>query len=377
MEGNREGSPDWLREFQTPLQTFTTLSSSSPSSSPSREVPTGSKKKSKVSFEEGEQKSKLESAKKGRQTILLTDSGEDTPRKTPQKSKARKVRKKGNDTDSENEVEEEKSKTTAKKVSAKKNGNKGSVLTSEFETRTDAGEDAKEANGADPSMLKIKKEDQYIIDEGDDKKAEVDIDDAVGAEEDLPEKRTEPRVASRLPLVFAEKVHRSKALLECEGEALDLSGDVGAVGRLVVSKTSTDDCEILLDLKGTIYKTTIVPSHTFCVVNFGQSEAKIEAIMDDFVQLQPHSNVYETETMVEGTLDGFLFDSDDEGDKVTTAAGAQLDQKNETTDIADTKPQKKSDKGLAGTKRKSRPAGKPGKKAVKKPSAKKQKTSKK
>jgi hypothetical protein len=44
-------------------------------------------------------------------------------------------------------------------------------------------------------------------------------------------------------------------------------------------------------------------------------------------------------------LDGFLFDSDDEGDKVT-AAGAQLDQKNETTDMPDTKPQKKSDKGL-------------------------------
>lgn len=363
MDGTREGSPDWLREFQAPLQTITTLSSSSPSSSPSREVPTGSKKKSK-----------LGGSAKGRQTVLLTDSEEDTPETTPQKSKVRKARKKGNDTDPEIEVEEEKPKITAKKVSAKKTGNKGSILTSRVEARTDVGKDDKEANGGDPSMLKIKNEDQ---DEGDDQKAEVDIDDAVGAEEDLPEKRTEPRVASRLPLVFAEKVHRSKALLECEGEALDLSGDVGAVGRLVVSKTPTDDCEILLDLKGTIYKTTIVPSHTFCIVNFGQSEAKIEAIMDDFVQLQPHSNVYETETMVEGTLDGFLFDSDDDGDKGAAAAGAQLDQKNETTEMADTKPQKKSDKGLAGTKRKSRPAGKPGKKGSKKPAAKKQKTSKK
>ncbi|GKF28400.1 DNA-binding protein BIN4, partial [Tanacetum coccineum] len=70
----------------------------------------------------------------------------------------------------------------------------------------------------------------------------------------------------------------------------------------------------VVSLSGTIYKTTIIPSKTFCVlcvilspfgqseakVSFGQSEAKIEAIMNDFIQLKAQSNVYEAETMVEG-----------------------------------------------------------------------------
>ncbi|KAL4575698.1 hypothetical protein LXL04_011782 [Taraxacum kok-saghyz] len=121
--------------------------------------------------------------------------------------------------------------------------------------------------------------------------------------------------SSRLPLVLADKVQRSKALVECEGESIDLSGDLGSVGRVVVSSGNQD---VLLDLKGTIYKMTILPSRTFCVVSFGQSEAKVEAIMDDFIQLKPQSNVYEAETMVEGTLEGFSFDSEDEeGDKNT------------------------------------------------------------
>lgn len=34
----------------------------------------------------------------------------------------------------------------------------------------------------------------------------------------------------RWPLVFADKVHRSKALLKCEEEALDFSGDVDVIG---------------------------------------------------------------------------------------------------------------------------------------------------
>ncbi|XVF10223.1 hypothetical protein REPUB_Repub07fG0164200 [Reevesia pubescens] len=31
----------------------------------------------------------------------------------------------------------------------------------------------------------------------------------------------------RLPLVLSEKVHRSEALVECEGDSIDLSGDMG------------------------------------------------------------------------------------------------------------------------------------------------------
>ncbi|KAF3325049.1 DNA-binding protein BIN4 [Carex littledalei] len=66
----------------------------------------------------------------------------------------------------------------------------------------------------------------------------------------------------------------------------------------------------------------LVVTSGFCHVvrvSVGQTEAKIEAIMNDFIQLEPQSNLFEAETMVEGTLDGFLFDSDEEGEKVTEA----------------------------------------------------------
>lgn len=140
-------------------------------------------------------------------------------------------------------------------------------------------------------------------------------------EEDAAEgqERRTKRALSTLPLVFGDKVHRSKVLLECEGDALDVSGDIGVVGRLGVS--SNHDNDFLLDLKGVIYKGTIVPSNTFFVVNIGQTEAKVEAIMNDFVQLQPSANIFETETMVEGTLEGFGFDSDEDKDFIPVAAG--------------------------------------------------------
>ncbi|KAI3800242.1 hypothetical protein L1987_35553 [Smallanthus sonchifolius] len=134
--------------------------------------------------------------------------------------------------------------------------------------------------------------------------------------ETADEKQTGPYISSsRLPLVLADKVQRSKVLVECEGESIDLSGDLGSVGRVVISDSPSGNQDMLLDLKGTIYKTTIIPSRTLCVVSFGQTEAKIEAIMNDFIQLKPQSNVYEAETMVEGTLERFSFDSEDEGDK--------------------------------------------------------------
>ncbi|KAF3433819.1 hypothetical protein FNV43_RR24922 [Rhamnella rubrinervis] len=136
-----------------------------------------------------------------------------------------------------------------------------------------------------------------------------------GMEEEECGKLIEPQVSSsRLPLVPSEKVHRSK-----------VDGDMGAVGRIVISDSLSGNHEMYLDLKGTIYKTTIVPSRTFCIVSFGQSEAKTETIMNDFNQLKPESNVYEAETMVEGTLDGFSFDSEEEGDKILKPTSNQTD----------------------------------------------------
>ncbi|KAI9102091.1 hypothetical protein K1719_023601 [Acacia pycnantha] len=178
--------------------------------------------------------------------------------------------------------------------------------------------------------------------------------DAEVKEEGTSEKHVEPNVTSGLPLLLSEKVQRTKALVECEGDSIDLSGDIGAVGRIMISDSPSGDQEMYFDLKGTIYKTAIIPSRTFCVVSFGQSEAKIEAIMNDFIQLKPQSNVYEAETMVEGTLDGFSFDSDEEPDKLPKAN--QTDQ-NEHEELTTKKANGKTDKTSGTAKKRGRTAG--------------------
>ncbi|KAM0849463.1 hypothetical protein ACQ4PT_053717 [Festuca glaucescens] len=162
---------------------------------------------------------------------------------------------------------------------------------------------------------------------------------SMGEKQDKPPKRS---VSQRLPLILSDKVQRSKALVECDGDSIDLSGDIGAVGRIVISNSPTGNQDLLLDLKGTVYKSTIVPSRTFCVVSMGQTEAKIEAIMNDFIQLEPHSNLFEAETMMEGTLDGFTFDSDGEGDRLHELHASQNDQNNENEDQPKSKTKRKA-----------------------------------
>lgn len=41
-----------------------------------------------------------------------------------------------------------------------------------------------------------------------------------------------------------------QALIECQGDSIDLSGDMGAVGRIIISDSPSGDQEMCLDLKG-------------------------------------------------------------------------------------------------------------------------------
>ncbi|XP_047327603.1 DNA-binding protein BIN4 isoform X2 [Impatiens glandulifera] len=206
-------------------------------------------------------------------------------------------------------------------------------------------------------------------------KVELKVEETVA----VNKKKTTNKVTEKVigndddPAVAVEEItgkhNKSDALVECEDDSIDISGDVGAVGRVVISNSSSRNHEMLLDMKGTMYKTTIVPSRTFCVVSFGQSEAKIEAIMNDFIQLKPQSNVYEAETMVEGTLEGFSFDSGDESDRVPKAVPDQ----NEETEKQQTnkKSRTKAEKPSAGgpPKKRAKTTGKPVKKVKKKTQA--------
>ncbi|XP_051138132.1 DNA-binding protein BIN4 [Andrographis paniculata] len=420
MGDSREESPDWLRSFQPPSYSAVELSSGSespPDCSPGSDDEDGLNL-SKL-FNKGATKiSDSNDANNGRgHTESKSDKGK-SPKKN-EKGKQTPVRKRKNEEESK-EGKMAKRKNTGQKNKPEKHDKsyghnhtiwslssdsesgpdrkpvtvdevaKMDILANEEEFATEHGneigdvllDDARESptNGTSNVKSSVKN-----MEEGDEKTSmKKAINTSIDGEnnnsksvvkEEVSRKHPGPQVAtSTVPLLLPEKVQLSKALVECEGDSIDLSGDVGSVGRVVISEDPSKNQEMLLDLKGTIYKTTIVPSRTFCVVSFSQSEAKIEAIMNDYIQLKPQSNVYEAETMVEGTLDGFSFDSEDEGEKAT----AQADKTEAADDQHDAETMRKPGKATGPGRKKGKPTGgKQLKKVKKKPQVSKKSKSKK
>ncbi|KAJ4900501.1 DNA-binding protein BIN4 [Raphanus sativus] len=355
---SREGSPDWLRSFQAPTTT-SLLSLSSSDDSPCRESETISSlpvtgdgdavvtildKESSESLSKKDSKTKLVTKQVSIEQVFSrrkkkVDASLDLEEKESgnevdgeENSSKQKDAKEGDDyvwfvsSDSEppssEPVSQQVTMATVKDEDIVIQPKEGEPAVKKAQKKKSP---KKKANSDRQSP---KKEDsaQEIL------KTEDKDTDATVAEEVKKDKNVKPSSgsSSRLPLVLSEKVNRTKVLVECEGDSIDLSGDMGAVGRVVVSDTTED---VYLDLKGTIYKSTIVPSRTFCIVNVGQSEAKIEAIMNDFIQLTPQSNVYEAETMMEGTLEGFSFDSDDESNKNGKTASKPADQSGSAAEV--------------------------------------------
>ncbi|GKC77497.1 zinc finger BED domain-containing protein RICESLEEPER 2-like protein, partial [Tanacetum coccineum] len=79
-------------------------------------------------------------------------------------------------------------------------------------------------------------------------------------------KQTGPYISSStLPLLLPDKIQRTKALVECEGESIDLSGDLGVVGRLVNSDSPSANQDMFLDLKGCVWQRA-VPNTLISVV---------------------------------------------------------------------------------------------------------------
>ncbi|XP_057800661.1 DNA-binding protein BIN4 [Salvia miltiorrhiza] len=401
MSDSREESPDWLREFQPPTRSAIELSSGS--ESPLDQSP--------VSDDEDN----VNLSRLFKKDIKNNDDGKatlsDSPVKGKSPNKGGKVkrtpprkRKKDDDSERGNRAKgkdgcrgntpenlgksreentsiwslssDSESSPDARPVKKSKTNKKELSASKDFDT-----EDKKENYGLldhDVESLKnqapkVKSPVKKLEKEGEKSSKEINTDSSIKGDndtkdifmkEDISGKRPGHQVSSsRVPLLLSEKVQRSKALVECEGDSIDLSGDMGSVGRVVIADDSSKKHEMFLDIKGTIYKTTIVPSRTFCVVSFGQSEAKIEAIMNDYIQLKPQSNIYESETMVEGTLDGFSFDSDEEADKTIVEADQQEAAEEQP---ADGKTKKKPGKKPGLAKKKGKPTGeKPAKKVMK------------
>ncbi|GKU88920.1 hypothetical protein SLEP1_g3129 [Rubroshorea leprosula] len=389
MSSSREDSPDWLRSFQAPSSHLTLSSDSDPllNDSPRREDNSDLEDQlpiSSLGFNRSSENPDTAISESG----SASHSGKSLKAKSP-KSKMKvertlsKKKKKENSKKSEGNANVEKvaiEVTSEEPMEPCAANHSIWTLSSDSESppdsslkkdkinsppQTQGSEEAKDPVPTGTSedyplkkSSKGKSPKKGLKEAGNDEDTEIVV-------EETAQKHIEPQVStSRLPLVLPEKVHRSKALVECEGDSVDLSGDVGAVGRVVIPDPSSENHEMFFDLKGTIYKTTIVPSRTFCIVSFGQSEAKIEAIMNDFIQLRPQSNVYEAETMVEGTLDGFLFDSEDEADKVPKANQAEGIEEQ-----ADGKTKGKAEKASAVARKRGKAAGgklQPPKKARKK-----------
>lgn len=415
MSDSREDSPDWLRSFQAPAGSAIALSSGSESplsDSPQRneedeiilsklfkkeagQVPQIKDNDEeyqisepvKVKSPNKNEKTKLTPGKKRRRKDDTEIQGKASKRKTYEKPVHPQEQKHSILTlssDSESSQDTSPIRTGNRQMSAHDEGpcTDNKIDRDDIVLDNDGKSPINDASKVKPPRKQLRKEDAkplkkkttngYIAGEN---CGDVDV-----VKEDISEKHPEPQMqvsSSRLPLVLSEKVQRSKALIECEGDSIDLSGDVGAVGRIVIPDAPSTDHEMLLDLKGTIYKTSIVPSRTFCVVSFGQSEAKIEAIMNDFIQLKPQSNVYEAETMVEGTLDGFSFDSEDEADNLPKAT-AHADQH----DVAEEQPKgrakRKTEKTSGAAPKKGKAAGgKPPKKVKRKPQVSKKSKAKK
>ncbi|KAF5197558.1 Dna-binding protein bin4 [Thalictrum thalictroides] len=407
MSNSREGSPDWLHSYQAPIRSFLTLSSDSEPSATSSPI-----EEDEISYKEPAIRIIKPSKSDQNQATVLIDSEEDSPVITPPKSKSLKSRvktetlkrKRGDGVNGE-DVKEEILEKPVEPKKRKGSGVKQEAIKEEILEKTSEPHVSsrlplmisEKVHRSKRSSLKgayrwhLRAEHRHWglrhtpqgFEKGDGVNGE-DVKEEIlekpvepkkrkgsgvkqeAIKEEILEKTSEPHVSSRLPLMISEKVHRSKALVECEGESIDMSGDVGAVGRVVITDAQSGDPEMLLDLKGTIYKTTVIPSRTFCVVSFNQAEAKIEAVMNDFIQLKPISNVYEAETMIEGTLDGFSYDSEEETNRLQKPNGRQSDQNNEGDELANGKTKKKAEKSLRMTRRKGKTAAKPPKKGTNK-----------
>ena len=129
---------------------------------------------------------------------------------------------------------------------------------------------------------------------------------------------------------------KSKVLFEIEGagEAIDLDGDTGAVGRWLAESSRA----LKVDMKGVMYNARVVPAAgSIVVVALNGDVAKIESVHREFIQLRQDPNACGG---VQNLGVGSLFDRDDdddegdEGDPPTPRASLGATKRKRSTDAA-------------------------------------------
>ncbi|KJE90556.1 hypothetical protein CAOG_008553 [Capsaspora owczarzaki ATCC 30864] len=103
-----------------------------------------------------------------------------------------------------------------------------------------------------------------------------------------------------IPLVLGKPA--TAFLMETTEPQLNLSGDTGSVGRLVVNAQDAA-APLVLDLKGLIFQGTVVPSNTFMLVTIGPNEARIDATVNNVIHTTCLGDALDSMTVVEGSID--------------------------------------------------------------------------
>lgn len=119
-----------------------------------------------------------------------------------------------------------------------------------------------------------------------------------------------------LPLVFAPKLEESLVLVQGDDDALDLSGDIGAVGRMKIDKD-----KLFMDIKGVLYSAHTYSTNTMCIVSMGEDEARITSVLDEAVVLKPERDILASEELIAGCLD----DEDEDDDSFDFSEDAKAD----------------------------------------------------
>lgn len=96
-----------------------------------------------------------------------------------------------------------------------------------------------------------------------------------------------------LPVILPERVAGAKMLVELAPQeassgATDFSGDFGVVGRASTCLRKGSENSILqFDLKGVLYDGVRMPiAGTLLLLSLGTAEAKVEGLLDEYVQLR-------------------------------------------------------------------------------------------
>ena len=110
-----------------------------------------------------------------------------------------------------------------------------------------------------------------------------------------------------------KKISRATFLVQCEDPSLDFDGDSGVIGTI----KSSSESALQLDIKGQLFEGSVLPCNSMMVVDIGASEVKIEALMNNFVQLHKIQNPHDDNCDVD------LSDSGDDQDHEDDEAAAK------------------------------------------------------